>query len=93
MFDKPEHSRNFVRVKMNVKSLSKLAILKDIKDKKDVLFGSFSDKQTKQDKLRAWEDIHNKACGLGLIPAGKDITYTRDTFWQNLKKNTMVSVT
>ncbi|KAJ8898305.1 hypothetical protein PR048_003665 [Dryococelus australis] len=73
---------------MSSKALSKLSILNNIKDKKDILFAAFSEKYTKQNKLKAWQEIHERASGLGLIPPGKDATYTRDTFWQNLKKNT-----
>lgn len=68
------------------KSKIKLEVLKDIRESKDVLFASFSDTCTKEDKVKAWKAIHEKASALGVVPATKDFIYTRDTLWQNLKK-------
>lgn len=77
---------------MNVKKEGKIEILKEIRENKSTLMGAFSSSLTKQDKIKAWERIHTKALILGLVPCGKDYTYTRDTFWQNIRKNTMVSL-
>lgn len=76
---------------MNAKKEGRLEVLKAIRESKNVLMGAFSDKLTKDDKIKAWKVIHNKALTLGLVPENKDYTYTRDTFWQNIRKNTMVS--
>ena len=71
---------------------SKAEILKEILEKKDVLFGAFSDRLTKEMKNKEWMNIHLKAQSLGIVPLNKDMSYTRYTFWQNIRKNTMVSV-
>lgn len=65
--------------------------MNQIRESKEVLFAAFSDKCTKEDKVKAWKGVHETASALGVVPATKDFTYTRDTLWQNLKKNTMVS--
>lgn len=75
----------------SVSSANKALILQEIRDKKDVLFGSFSDKLTKQEKVECWKTIHQKSASLGLVAPDKDWAYSRDVFWQNLKKSTMVS--
>uniref|UniRef100_A0A6P7FFP7 Regulatory protein zeste n=1 Tax=Diabrotica virgifera virgifera TaxID=50390 RepID=A0A6P7FFP7_DIAVI len=71
---------------------TKIMILKEIRDKKVILFGSFSDKLTKKDKIECWKTVHQKSTSLGLVPPNKDWTYSRDVFWQNLKKTTMKKV-
>ncbi|XP_050513065.1 uncharacterized protein LOC126888722 [Diabrotica virgifera virgifera] len=71
---------------------TKIMILKEIRDKKAILFGSFSDKLTKKDKIECWKTVHQKSTSLGLVPPNKDWTYSRDVFWQNLKKTTMKKV-
>lgn len=70
---------------------NKLLILKEVRDYKDILFGSFSSKITKKDKIECWKTILQKSASLGLVPPYKDWTYCRDVFWQNLKKATLVS--
>jgi hypothetical protein len=70
---------------------NKMLILKEIRENRDVLFGSFSEKLTKKDKNACWQEIHKKCSSLGLVAPNKDWSYTRDVFWQNLKKATMLS--
>ena len=69
---------------------NKLCILKEIRENKETLFGSFSDKLTKLDKITCWKEIHSKSCSVGMVAPDKEWTYTRDVFWQNCKKATMV---
>ncbi|XP_050516375.1 uncharacterized protein LOC126891236 [Diabrotica virgifera virgifera] len=71
---------------------TKIILLKEIRDKTAILFGSFSDKLTKKDKIECWKTVHQKSTSLGLVPPNKDWTYSRDVFWQNLKKTTMKKV-
>lgn len=77
---------------MSVKKEGKITFLKHILEAKDTLFGAFSDKLTKEDKTKTWKAMHEKALALGIVPCNKDYIYTRDTYWQNLKKYTMVSL-
>ncbi|PSN42635.1 hypothetical protein C0J52_08686 [Blattella germanica] len=37
-------------------------------------------------------NIHLKAQSLGIVPLNKDMSYTRYTFWQNIRKNTMKKI-
>ncbi|KAJ8909589.1 hypothetical protein NQ315_005906 [Exocentrus adspersus] len=71
---------------------NKIIILKEIREHKDTLFGSFSNKLTKQDKIQCWKEIHEKSASLGLVAPDKEWTYSRDGFWQNLKKSTVKKV-
>nr|CAI5830761.1 unnamed protein product [Callosobruchus analis] len=66
--------------------------LKEIRDSKDTLFGSFSSKLTKKEKIECWKAIHQKCTSLGLVAPDKDWTYCRDVFWQNVKKATLKKV-
>jgi hypothetical protein len=69
---------------------SKLFILQEIEKLKGILFGAFSKKLKKQDKVAMWQEIYEvgKSCGAF---NGKEWTYIRDVFWPNLRKTTMVS--
>lgn len=69
---------------------NKLAILREILDAKCVLFGAFSDKLTKEDKVKKWKEILFKCHSLGLVASDKGYTYVRDTFWSNIKRATLV---
>lgn len=69
---------------------SKIIILQEIREKKEQLFGPFSSTLTKQVKTDCWKEVNNKCGSLGLVVPEKDWTYTRDVFWQNLKKATVV---
>lgn len=69
-----------------------MQFLKKIREHKDLLFGAFSEKVTKQDKVGKWKELAILAQSICLIPAGKEWTYVRDTLWQNLKKTAMVSL-
>ncbi|XP_063219058.1 uncharacterized protein LOC134529167 [Bacillus rossius redtenbacheri] len=71
---------------------NKIILLNKIKDSRDILFGAFSDKLTKQNKMSAWQEIRDFAASLGVISENKDWTYVRDVVWQNLKKSTMGKV-
>ncbi|KAL1516245.1 hypothetical protein ABEB36_000164 [Hypothenemus hampei] len=74
---------------MSARKESKILILRDIRDKKEILMGAFSEKLTKADKNKAWGEVHEKAVALGIVPSNKNFMYTRNTFWQNVRKNTM----
>lgn len=65
----------------------KMMILSIIKEKKELLFGNTS---TKADKMNEWQNIYFKCLALGLVREGKDYTYVRDVFWQNLKRTALV---
>lgn len=69
-----------------------MQFLNKLKDNKDILFGAFSDKLKKQDKVEKWKEMAVLAQSICLAPADKDWTYIRDTVWQNLKKTAMVSI-
>ncbi|PSN35711.1 hypothetical protein C0J52_24223 [Blattella germanica] len=43
-------------------------------------------------KNKEWMNIHLKAQSLGIVPLNKDMSYTRYTFWQNIRKNTMKKI-
>ena len=58
-----------------------------IKEEKEILFGAFSDKVTKELKINKWTNICEKAKSLGLVAAGKKFPYIRDTFWPNIKNS------
>lgn len=70
---------------------SKIELLKEIRESKEVLFGCFSQSITKHMKNEKWKEINEKAKALGLVSYDKDYTYTRDTVWQNIRKTSMVS--
>jgi hypothetical protein len=69
---------------------SKLFILQEIEKRKGILFGAFSERLKKRDKVAMWQEIYEveKSCGTF---NGKEWTYIRDVFWPNLRKTTMVS--
>lgn len=71
----------------------KMQFLNKIKENKQILFGAFSEKLRKQDKIEKWKEMAMVAQSICLLPADKDWTYVRDTIWQNLKKTAMVSST
>lgn len=68
----------------------KLLFLSNVKDKKNLLFGKFSNELTRENKQKAWKDIvdilkvHNVA-----LAKEKDLSYFRDTVWPNLKRYTV----
>lgn len=67
-----------------------MMILSIIKEKKELLFGTTSNTRTKIDKMNEWQNIYLKCLALGLVREGKDYTYVRDVFWQNLKRTALV---
>lgn len=69
----------------------KMQFLNKIKENKHILFGAFSEKLKKQNKVEKWKEMSLLAHSICLVPADKDWTYVRDTVWQNLKKTAMVS--
>lgn len=68
---------------------AKLKILELIRDNKYTLFGAFSKNLTKNHKNNAWNKIFFEANAMGLVPAGKDVKYIRDTLWQQLRRRTV----
>lgn len=77
---------------MDHKEKAKLRVLQLIREKKDTLFGAFSAKLTKLDKIDGWETILEEAKKLGLIPSNKCVSYLRDIYWQNIRKRTMKKI-
>jgi hypothetical protein len=75
----------FLVVKMVYTNEVKFFVLDKILTKKEVLFGKFSDKLTKQDKVNAWKEVFESVQCLNAFP-GKDYTYLRDVFYQNSRK-------
>ena len=69
----------------------KIAVLTMIREEKEILFGSFSEKLTKATKIEKWREVHNLAQSIGLVKIEKEWTYTRDVLWPNIKRSTMVS--
>lgn len=70
-------------------------LLDEINDKKEVLFGKFSEKITLKDKEKEWQNILDKLTALGhkVVPDGHSWKYLRDTVWAtNLKSRTLVSL-
>ncbi|KAL1498395.1 hypothetical protein ABEB36_009202 [Hypothenemus hampei] len=70
----------------------KMQFLTKIRENKDILFGAFSEKLRKQDKIEKWKEMAMVAQSICLLPADKDWTYVRDTIWQNLKKTAMLKI-
>ncbi|VEN34301.1 unnamed protein product [Callosobruchus maculatus] len=64
----------------------KMQFLKKVRENKDILFGAFSEKLRKQDKVNKWKEMAEVA------KTDKDWTYVRDTIWQNLKKTAMLKI-
>ncbi|KAF2889268.1 hypothetical protein ILUMI_16905 [Ignelater luminosus] len=54
-----------------------------------MLFGKFSEKLTKEDKDKKWEEITDEAKSLGVIGGAKPWTYLCDTTWQNWQKRAL----
>lgn len=75
----------------NMAPVHKITVLGMIRESKDILFGKFTSKLTKSDKVAEWKKITDTCQALGLVPTNKDYGYVRDTFWPNLKKTTVVS--
>lgn len=69
----------------------KMFVLQQILEKKNILFGQFSDRLNKVQKQDVWKEVFESCRCLNAFP-GKEYTYLRDTFYQNLRKNTMVSL-
>ncbi len=70
---------------------SKLALLRLVSERKEVLFGSFSQTVTAKSKQESWDEIMKKCKLMGIpLPYEKGCAYLRDTVWNNLKKRTMV---
>lgn len=72
----------------------KIIFVKEICERKTVLFGYFSASLTKREKEEAWIDIVavcRNQYGFNPAPEGKDWRYVRDKVWGNLKANTLVS--
>ncbi|KAJ8892071.1 hypothetical protein PR048_004647 [Dryococelus australis] len=73
------------------KKQCKVAVRQKIKENKNILFGAFSDKLSKNDKQVVWTYVSNLAHSLGLLPQEKGWEYVRVVLWQNWKKVIMVS--
>jgi hypothetical protein len=69
---------------------TKISVLTEIRDSKDLLFGKFSNTFCKTDKEDRWKEILELAVGLGVVSQGKAWTYMRDVTWQNWRKQTVV---
>ncbi|KAF2890934.1 hypothetical protein ILUMI_15240 [Ignelater luminosus] len=54
---------------------AKTTTLTQIRENKEMLFGKFSEKLTKEDKDKKWEEITDEAKSLGVIGGAKSWTY------------------
>jgi len=70
----------------------KLAVLQQIFEKKDILFGQFSSTLTDQDKQREWEEVTKTAKSLGACEATRNYKFVRDKLYGSWKGKTMVSL-
>lgn len=67
----------------------KIILLKEILDRKDVIFGSYNSMaEGKKRKQSAWTEIVNVLSSTGYT---KGIDDLRDAQWKNLRASTMVS--
>ena len=68
----------------------KVLFLTSIKERKDVIFGKFSNEISREQKIAAWKDItrilntHDVS-----LAREKPYTYFRDLLWPNLRRYTM----
>ena len=71
----------------------KIFIVNKIKERKETLFGAYSNTITHDSKLEQWEIIYKDCLANGIIlPSGKDASFIRDTIWPNMKGTTLVSL-
>jgi hypothetical protein len=65
----------------------KVLLLTKIEEKKDILFGKFSDCLTKNDRCKAWQEVYEfgKSIGYG-FSSDSTYAYVRDTVWPNIRK-------
>ncbi|KAF2901498.1 hypothetical protein ILUMI_04681 [Ignelater luminosus] len=68
---------------------AKITILTRIRENKEMLFGKFSKKLTKEDKDKQWEEIIDEAKSSGVIGGAKSCTYLHNTTWQNWRKRAL----
>lgn len=73
------------------KSIKHLSFLQKLKEKKEVLFGKFSDTLNRGVKQEEWEEVRKFCIAIGLVTVDKDFSYVRNNTWGNLRKKTMVS--
>uniref|UniRef100_A0A915HQC2 Uncharacterized protein n=1 Tax=Romanomermis culicivorax TaxID=13658 RepID=A0A915HQC2_ROMCU len=70
----------------------RLIFLDLIYSKENILFGSFSDTLTKEDKTAAWKSIVDDRAqiyGFNPVPTGKPWSHIRDSIWPKFKNYTM----
>lgn len=70
---------------------NKITLLTFMKERKEVLFGRFTNTLTNSKKEEAWKEVLEVAKELKLCDESKDFKHTRDVIWQNIKKRTTVS--
>lgn len=68
-----------------------MCVIKNQREKK-TLFGAFSEKLTKEVKVRTWKEINSYGQSIGIIPSNKEWNYLRDVWWPNVRKLVTVSV-
>lgn len=61
-----------------------------IEDRKNILFGQFSSKLSKNDKDKAWDEICRNAQQLNCIDKNRQTPYFRDVTWQNWRRLSLV---
>lgn len=69
----------------------KLALLEEVKKRKNVLFGSFNN-TTKLEKEAAWKEVLVVAHSMQLASADKDWRYARDNLFGLWKSRTLVKI-
>lgn len=62
-----------------------------LRDRKEILFGKFSEKLTHDKKVSEWKTITDILYPQNIIK-DKNWKYVRDVLWQNLKRTTKVGL-
>lgn len=75
--------------KVFVSDEAKISLLEKIFEKKDLLFGPFTEQITRQGRIEEWQRLYEYALIIGYkFPENSDFSYLRDTVWPNFRKRT-----
>jgi len=67
----------------------KLALLEEVRKRKDILFSKFDNEVENNTKIRAWEEVLEKAKSLNIVSADRDYRFVRDKVFSVWKSRTM----
>jgi len=73
-----------------VSTEKKVALLKAIQERKQILFGKFSDEIDNKKKVAAWNDILLVAKSLEIVSEQREWAYVRDTIWGQWRSRALV---